>query len=368
MNINDLESKMENTLVSFFSESNHFCGTEKSLHALYCHHLLENGVNPHLISREYTMGKLRIDVVLLGESSASDKPRVALEFKGGAYGNRNALADTISRDGHCPDLDKLRPLADAGVECWFVCVDMRELGIALDEAARTAVSRQAAARGIRFAYYCQGDAHFMVNRGESLVTIPLPQQPASAANSAVSLSRSDWLAHFAGLVMGLDATEDTYAALLYHALRKAQFGAGQVSLETYFNCASLDGSRMQLRPDLTVFLPEVAGRFNLYKNGNKKTPNDQHKITNLLSVFEIKGSTATTRLSIKAFTAQLAADLGKLALWKKTFNAAHPAGRAAGAGYTLIALDHGLRLKGAVLESLQNQAVSLGVGLIHVGV
>lgn len=208
----------------------------------------------------------------------------------------------------------------------------------------------------------------MVNRGENLVTIPLPRQPVSAANSAVSLSRSGWISHFSGLVRGLNTSEDTYAALLYHALRKAQFGAGQVSLETYFNCASLDGSRMQLRPDLTVFLPEVAGRFNLYKNGNKKMPNDQHKLTHLLSVFEIKGSTATARLSVKAFTAQLAADLGKLALWKKTFSAAHPAGRAAGAGYTLIALDLGARLKGAVLESLQRQAASLGVELIHVEV
>jgi hypothetical protein len=368
MNMNNLEGKMENTLASFFSESNHFCGTEKSLHALYCHHLLENGVNPRLISREYTLGKLRIDVVLLDEATTAAKPRVALEFKGGAYGNRNALVDTISQDGHCPDLDKLRPLAAAGVECWFVCVDMRELGVALDEAARAAVSRQATAQGIRFAYYCQGDAHFMVNRGEYLVTIPLPPQPMKAANSASSLSRGSWLEHFTSLANGLDASEDTYAALLYHALRKAQFGAGQVSLETYFNCASLDGSRMQLRPDLTVFLPEVAGRFNLYKNGDKRTPNDQQKITNLLSVFEIKGSTATARLSVKAFAAQLAADLGKLAHWKTTFSAAHPAGRAAGAAYTLIALDHGSRLKGAVLDWLQSQAASLGVELIHVEV
>jgi superoxide dismutase len=125
---------------------------------------------------------------------------------------------------------------------------------------------------------------------------------------------------------------------------------------------------MQLRPDLTVFLPEVAGRFNLYQNGNKKTPNDQHKLTHLLSVFEIKGSTATACLSVKAFAAQLADDLGKLAHWKKTFTAAHPSGRAAGAGYALIALDHGARLKGVVIESLQNQAASLGVELIHVEV
>lgn len=368
MNLNNLESKMENTLASFFSESSLFCGSEKSLHALYCHHLLENGVNPRLISREYPLGKLRIDVVLRSKTSASDKPRVALEFKGGAYGNRNALADTIDREGHCPDLDKLRPLADAGVECWFVCVDMRELGVALGEVARAAVSRQAAARGIRFAYYCQGDAHFMVNRGEDLVAIPLPQPPKSAVNSASSLSRSGWLANFTSLVTGLNASEDTYAALLYHALRKAQFGPGQISLETYFNCASLNGSRMQLRPDLTVFLPEVAGRFNLYKNGNKKTPNDLHKITNLLSVFEIKGSTATARLSSNAFAAQLVADLGKLALWKKTFTAAHPTGRAAGASYSLIALDHGARLKGAVLDALQGQAASLGVELIQVEV
>lgn len=218
MNMNNLESKMENILGPFFSESNQFCGTEKSLHALYCHHLLVNGVNPRLISREYPLGKLRIDIVLHGDKSASDKPRVALEFKGGAYGNRNALADTIDWEGHCPDLEKLFPLADAGVECWFVCVDMRELGVALNEAARAAVGRQASARGIRFAYYCQGDAHFMVNRGKDLVTIPLFEQPVSAANGAFTPSRGCWLPLFASLARGLDASEDTYAALRLYAV------------------------------------------------------------------------------------------------------------------------------------------------------
>lgn len=368
MNPNKLESTMENTLASFFAESNFFCGTEKSLHALYCHHLLENGVSPRLISREFPIGRLRIDLVLHDDASAQARPRVAIEFKGGAYGNRNALADTIDLDGNCPDLDKLRPLAQGGTECWFVCVDMRELGVALSDSAREAVSRQAAAKGVRFAYYCQGDKHFLVNRGNGLVTVPLAVQPKFETNGVASSSGGSWLARFSNLAKGLDASEDTYAALLYHALRGARFSAGQVSLETYFGCASVDGSRMQLRPDVTVFQPEVEGRFNLYKDGNRNRSNDSHKLANLLSVIEIKGSNATARLSTKVFAEQLAADLSKLALWKRTFGAASPAGEAARASYALVALDRGSRLKGTVLESLQRQAASLEVELIHVEV
>lgn len=368
MNPSKLESTMEHTLASFFAESNFFCGTEKSLHALYCHHLLENGVSPRLISREFPIGRLRIDLVLHDDASVQGRPRIAIEFKGGAYGNRNALADTIDLDGNCPDLDKLRPLVQRGTECWFICVDMRELGVALNGAAREAVSRQAAARGVRFAYYCQGDKHFLVNRGNGLIAVPLPVQPKCDTNGAAFSSGGSWLTRFSNLAKGLNASEDTYAALLYHTLRGAQFGAGQVSLETYFGCASVDGSRMQLRPDVTVFQPEVEGRFNLYKNGDKRMSNDSHKLANLLSVIEIKGSNATARLSVTAFSEQLAADLSKLALWKRTFSTASPEGHAARASYALFALDRGSRLKGTVIESLQRQAASLGIELIHVEV
>ena len=60
-----------------------------------------------------------------------------IEFKGGAYNTRTALRDTIDADGYCKDIGELVPLRQRGIECWFVCIDVVELGISLSSGART---------------------------------------------------------------------------------------------------------------------------------------------------------------------------------------------------------------------------------------
>lgn len=358
---------MEPIFESFFAESNLFCGSEKTLHALFCHNLVKNGFDHRTISREFRLGKSPVDVVLMNADSAQgDHPKAAIEFKGGAYGNRNALYDTIDASGHCSDLDKLEPYAKMDIECWFVCVDMAELGIALSGNARQLVAEECRKRNIRFAYYCQGENHFLVTGPRGLVSLPvIPSKTGKTrATPPETGSLTSWVKQTSSLCSGVDASEDSYVAWLYHALRDSGYGAQQLSLETYFNCAAVNGSRMQLRPDMAIFAPELEGNFNLYRQGDRKRPNDTHKLAHLLAILEVKGSQATTRMSDARFAKQIDDDLEKLGRWRQILSDAHPQGRAKQAAYVMMVLDR-KRRSGSLRTGLENKADVNGVHLIY---
>lgn len=352
---------MQNILESFFAESAHFCGSEKTLHALFCHHLVKHGRDPKTISREFRLQDSPVDVVISG----TDGSRMAIEFKGGAYGNRNALFDTVDREGHCKDLDKLEPFAKAGMECWFICVDMAELGVALGESARLQAAAQCRRRNINFAYYCHGESRFLISDADegrwNSFTVAIDEYLPGLCELG---SNESWITPVTKLCHGMDASEDTYSAWLYHALRNAGLGPHQVSLETYFNCAAINGSRMQLRPDLVIFAPDLGGKFNLYKNGDRKQPNDAFKMRHLLAIIEVKGSQATGRLSDARFAAQVKNDLYKLANWRKILSASHPSGRAAEAAYIMIVADKRQRAESMRVELAAN-ASAAGVELAY---
>lgn len=315
--------KMNAIFARFFSDMQHVCGHEKTFHAAFCHQLLLAKCPKNGFAREYRLGKSPVDVVLFasqsnGSWSVSEHPMTAIEFKGGAYGTRNALQDTIDVNGHCADLDKLMPYQKLGIECWFVCIDVLELGISLSESARRRVSDQCAERGIRFAYYAQGESHFLISDGKGLQRYSLTATAGSSPAPDMHWRQS--MDHLPALVRRHSASEDTYAGMAYHALRLSGFGPSELSLETYFNCAA-GNTRMQNRPDLCVFDKEINGRFNLYRQGNPKYSNDGVKLKHLRALIEVKGSSATEKMTDARFAKSIAQDIEKLGNWRSRFEA-----------------------------------------------
>lgn len=315
---------MKTIFANFFNDMSNVCGYENTFHANLCHQLLVSGLPKTGFAREYRLNELRkewTDVVLFAEQSTTgwtvcNKPCVAIEFKGGAHNTHNALRDAIDADGHCDDLDKMLPYRKVGMECWFVCVDVAELGISLSERARQRVAANCVKRGINFAYHAQDEATFLLcidGKTEKylLPTKALPSGPQSP-------KWQDCLPHLPGLMLNNSASEDTYTSLLYHAFHRAGFTANQLSLETNFSCAK-GRAQMQNRPDMCVFDLKVAGRFNLYRNGKKERSNDGAKLGNLHALIEVKGSSATEKLTDVGFAKQIEKDINKLVGWRERF-------------------------------------------------
>lgn len=362
---------IEQQLAGFFAEADSICGSEDTLHALFSHHLIMSGVDHRTVCREYRLNKSPVDIVIFDKAPNDEGvPKVAIEFKGGAYGTRNALFDTIDTIGHCRDLDKLQPFADAGMACWFICVDMAELGIALNDAARRKVAEQCRKRGICFAYFCHGEDQYLLETGTGLLEHKraVSTEQKTPKTCPVPFGQdTPWVKRLGSLCAGVDGSEDTYIALAYHALRESNYNVEQLSLETYFNCAG-GGSRMQLRPDMSMFDLEVRGRFNLYRNGDPRAPNDAHKLAHLRAIVEVKGSAATAKLSDKRLAAQVQADITKLAGWRTRLCAAHPTSRARDAAYIMLVVDKARRgTGGAYGAALRKNASDAGVELIYLG-
>jgi len=328
-----MSKNIKSVFTSFFSELSGVVGSEKTLHALYYHHLLKGGFKPSQIAREYRLGKSPVDIVLFDSKAKgnfreeSSLVRTAIEFKGGAYGNRNALYDTISVAGYCSDLDKLRPFRADGLECWFVCVDLAELGISLNQKSREQVATQCKKYGVNFAYYCTGEDKGMIlgNDGkiEYVKVLPSKDQNQSAASTITLASTKQSLSHFKNNAHGIVGSEDDYTALLYESFRQSGFSERQLSLETYFSFATSPGSRMQWRPDITVFDPGVEGHFNLYRNGDKGHSNDEHKLKHLLALIEVKGCHSFSNKSDKSITKIYLEDIDKLARWRVAIDKAN---------------------------------------------
>lgn len=313
-------------LASVFAESSAFCGKEDVLHAVIYHQLRKAG-HPHTrIAREQSLAGNRVDIVLHGNSVAGDfattqkKPLAAIEVKGGAYGTRNALRDEIDASGYCADMAKLKPEAAKGVESWFICVDMPVLGRAVSPLKVDLVSEQCSAHGLSFAYYCQGeDQYYVSHPKKQLVAYPVAKIAASRNVKGVNflLKQNDKkLAALARDCLMINGHEANNAALLYDCLRTSGFGIAQLSLETYFSFAA-QGSRMQDRPDLVVFDGDFDGRFNLYKGGNAKLSNDQHKLAHIETIFEVKGGSAMAKKSNNAVMKDYLADIHKLSGWRE---------------------------------------------------
>lgn len=317
-------------LASVFADSSTFCGKEDVLHALLYHRLLGAGYPHNRLAREQPLGNSRVDLVLFGNDMAGDfvgtekKPLAAIEVKGGAYGNRNALKDTIDASGYCTDMAKLKPVAARGIEAWVICVDMPELGRAVSSLKVTLVAEQCAKHGLAFAYYCQGEATFQVSiNKQKLAVLPIAEATNTSSSAGINFlfaENNPKLAALSRQCLSVNGHEANITALLYDCLRGADFGVPRLSLETYFSFAAKPGTRMQDRPDLVVFDADFDGRFNLYKNGNTKMSNDQHKLTHIQAIVEVKGGSSMNKKSDNAVMKDYLSDLTKLRHWRDGAN------------------------------------------------
>lgn len=326
---------VQKVLPAFFAEARAVIGAEKTYHALYTHHLFAAGAPLGVVGREVGLnGRAKVDVVLFdpaarGNFARTDLARIAIEFKGGAYGHRNALRDTVRPDRPIDDLEKLVALPGKSLERWFLCIDLPSLGQALSPDGVMAVAEAAASRGVNFAYYCAGDPTFSLRASSGqLRSLQVPAAPAGTSNArsvsplfAPKGSVRQWLTGQEGRLVG---SEDVLVSQIYHGLRRAGFGAQQVSLETYYSFATA-GTRMQFRPDLSIFAPGVQGHFNLYREGKRTQSNDALKLAQLRALIEVKGSAATARASDAATTRLFQQDLEKLVMWQE--RAAEAAGK-----------------------------------------
>ena len=360
-------------LASVFADSSAFCGKEDVLHALLYHRLLGAGYSHNRLAREQPLGNNRVDIVLFGDDMAGDfagtekKPLAAIEVKGGAYGNRNALNDTIDASGYCADMTKLKPLAARGTEAWFICVDMPELGRAVRPLKVNLVAEQCAKHGLAFAYYCQGEATFQVsNNKQRLTTLPIAEATNTSSRTGIDFlfaQNDPKLAALSRKCLSVIGHEANITALLYDCLRNAGFGVSQLSPETYFSFAKKPGERMQDRPDLVVFDADFDGRFNLYQSGNTSMSNDQHKLAHIQAIVEVKGGSSMNKKSDNGIMKDYLADLKKLKDWRDRATQTR-----SGTRLQTVFVGADSRTKGlpkALVQKLIDESRKLGSGLLY---
>lgn len=372
----NLDALCRQVFIPFFLEANRIRCTEKTFHALFCHHLATAGVPLRSVAREARHDGSPVDVLMYGKSARGafsehpDKVITAFEFKGGAYGNRNALTDTINSDGFCADMDKLAAFKVRQVPAWFICIDQADLGVALGQDLRRRTARQCVERGLGFAYFCQGENSILLAPPGGSIT----EQELTSLASGSGLGRPlDLSAVVTGPFVGMAdeamGSEDDYVFRLYHALRLAGCTSQQLALETYFSFAKRGCSRMQLRPDLCVFDTSVNGHFNLYRGGQYHASNDSLKLQSLRALVEVKGSVGTSKISELQFSRLLRADLEKLANWKVMLNAAFAdlgVTREVAPTLMLVALDiRTTPLSAAMLADLHGLAAHNDVAFAH---
>lgn len=362
-------------LSRIFADSSRFCGKEDVIHAIIHYQLTKAGISPLRIAREQMLAGKRADVVLFGEdvrgnfSKTLSKPLVVIEVKGAAYGNRNALSDVIDETGYCKDMGKLKGDAVRGIECWFLCVDMPELGRALSLVKLKLVSEQCTAHGLCLAYHCQHEPHFYVSHPNSqLIKIPVPGSDKSRKDAsldflfAVKDAKFNAFAHDS---LALSGNEANITSLLYNSLRDAGFGVNQLSLETYFSFAAENGRRMQERPDLVIFDADFDGRFNLYQGGDPHRSNDGHKLDHIYTIFEIKGGAAIDKKSEKAIMDDYLEDIIKLCRWRDRAAAVRPG---TNVQVVFIGIDgRSKSLSRPSLDLMIAKSRNLGVGIIYIG-
>ncbi|MCM8611173.1 hypothetical protein [Accumulibacter sp.] len=313
-----------------FADASQFCGHEEVIHAIVHHRLSQSGIPATQLMREFPLEAGKTDLVVLGpHGHSADKtalvPRVAIEVKGGAYGDRNALRDRIDARGHCDDMAKLQPAAARGVECWFMCVDMPELGRAVGSMKARLIAERCIAHGLNFAYHCQGEPSWLAaGPATPLAHFPLPPVPPTSRRAGIDFllnAGETRLRPLAKALLAAGGHEANLATVLYGFLREAGFGVHQLSLETYFSFAAEAGNRMQRRPDLAVFDAGFDGRFNLYRGGDRHRSNDGHKLAHLEAIVEVKGGAAIDRKSSNAVLADYRKDIDKLAAWRDRISA-----------------------------------------------
>jgi len=319
-------SLSKNTLASIFGDTDEFCGKEDVIHAIIYRHLLKSGLSATQVAREQPVSSSRLDIVVFDKQiqgkfkNTGIIPRLAIEVKGGAYGDRNALNDEIASDGYCKDMEKLEKEVKIGIESWFICVDMPELGRAINSSLIKKVHAQCKSRRISFAYYCQGDDHYYyAPNGANQSNEEIVNNKLSGCSIQVQSVLNDSNPIFNKMceqLLQINGHEANTTAALYQLFRESGFPVKQLSLETYFSFAKKPGSSMHDRPDMVLFDKEFDGMFNLYKKGNRNNPNDPHKMRHIDTIFEVKGSATMNSKGDKSRLKIYLDDIAKLRRWQ----------------------------------------------------
>jgi len=319
-------SLSKRTLASIFGDTNQFCGKEDVIHAIIYHHLIESGMLPTQVAREQPVSTNRIDVVVFdrqirGQFKKTElQPGLAIEVKGGAYGDRNALNDEIAADGYCKDMDKLEKEVAKGTASWFMCVDMPELGRAVTREGVNRIHSQCKKRKISFAYFCQGEEYFFyAPTGEDESNEKIVMNRNGGIEPCVKSIINDRNPLFKAMceqLIRVNGHEANTTAALYQLFRKSGLAASQISLETYFSFAKKPGSRMHDRPDMVLFDEGFDGVFNLYKKGNREWSNDSHKMAHINTIIEVKGSATMNSKGDKSRLKIYMDDIDKLKGWQ----------------------------------------------------
>lgn len=346
-------------LPQYFGDISRICGTEKTFHAALFYHLRRQGFQVAQLHRSRRLNQHTMDLII----TAHDDPECItdiVELKGGAYGNRSALAGYASEERTIPAIDKLRrrPPNSHG---WFACVDLPELGLAMGRRELDIAIGHARKDELGFIYFDASRSDFTLHTpdgSETVTTIEPGVAHAStvAGNNCLEASIAS-LAESSAVAKG---SEDTYLCQLYSALRTHGITAQQVALETYFTLACNGEHKMQLRPDLTTFDRGIDGRFNLYPNGDTSRTNDPIKLQHLRLVVELKGSVALDKQSDNKVASAYQRDVVKLKKWRQLIHNGidhHKIIRHDAPRYVFIAVDNRrLPLAQRLLESLSKEA------------
>jgi len=316
--MNNYTMSIEEALVRFFSKCNCIVGHEANYQVMLAFELEQDF--PGRVRREFrteSTGRGGIDIAVL---DSKGQPWAVIEIKGGAYNNRSSLKDEY-RKGIPKDINTLAQVDVEPSRRWIVAIDaLKEFGRSLPMKKQQVIKEDANSRDISFAYYGHGERTCVIAAAGNRVRYPdVPdrirlgrQGDASEVFSMPELQRV-----FADARDSLEREADVVSAA-YQWLLSLGYSVDQVATETYFGFAPRkNGKRMQERPDLCLFNPQVDGHFNLYPKGDTSRTYDALKLANRRVMAEFKGGVVHNTKRDSELMELYGEDITKLSKWRR---------------------------------------------------
>ncbi len=316
--MNNETTLIEDALVRFFSKCNGIVGHEANYQVLLAFELERHF--PGRVRREFltkSTGRAGIDIAVV---DSKGRPWAVLEIKGGAYNSRSSLRDEY-RKGIPKDIIKLARVDVGSSQRWIVAVDaLKEFGRALSMTKQQVIKEDAHSNGVSFAYYGHGERTCVIAAAGHRVRYPdVPVHTRLGRQDYASdlFSVSELECVFTDARKSLEREADVVAAA-YQWLLSLGYSVGQVATETYFGFAPRkNGKKMQERPDLCLFDPEVDGHFNLYPNGNTSLTYDALKLDSWRVMAEFKGGAVHNTKKDYELVDLYSKDIEKLTKWRR---------------------------------------------------
>lgn len=309
-----MTTKIEKTIIGFFSEAKDVCGSEGLFQSIFYHQCRLN-YKQDQIRREEAVDGGRVDFVI----EETDR-LISIELKAGANGHRNSLANMKEVEntgkGLQHDIDKLLSLqkqTGKHVESWLVCVDLLVLGIAFSKKDVDKYSSVSNKQGVHFAYLAQlnDNCEIWENEKRKEHKLCIPDCTSNISALALLNMKSTWTEFFYEVATEEDSPECAHVGLLYHILRRKGLKHTQLASEVFFNCNKY-GTRQYYIPDIAVFGDKFIGQFQLFGNNKRTIENDKYKLPELVSIMEFKGGRSFKSKGIKSRQEAIISDVEKL--------------------------------------------------------